>query len=188
MATAPMFSDIVLSDPDEMMKVTNTGKHAFEWKGFRRRYQLEPGKQTFVPFWVCVLYLGDPRSVRGQAVPFRTPSGDKGVVPDRRAELQRLAIHYGLYAANMANLPSKAPKVSVFTLNDRELEFPINNPDGVSYSYDTDQTQNIDVRTELDRVKAQLAELSQRQEGLQSALVADDPDAGEATEDTPLGM
>ena len=186
MATAPMFSDIVLSDPDEMMKVTNNGKITVEWAGFRRMYYLEPGKPVFVPFWVCVKYMGDPRSVRGQAVPFRTPSGEKGVVPDRRAELVRLSIFYGLYHDKLAQLPSKAPKVTILTLTDRELEFPIDHPDGVSYSYDTDQTQNIDVRTELDRVKAQLAELSQRQEGLQSALIADDPDSGEATEDSPL--
>lgn len=186
MATAPMFSDITLSDPDEQMMVTNNGKAPVEWLGFKRQYILEPNKPIWVPFHVICKYMGDPRSVKGQAVPFKTISGEKGVVPDRRAEMIRLSVFYGLYHNNLAQLPNKAPRVTVMTGSQRELTFPITNPEGVSYGYDTDQTQNIDVRTELDRVKAQLAELSARQEGLQSALVADDPESGEATEDSPL--
>jgi hypothetical protein len=187
-----MFSDITLSDPDEMMKVTNNGKVPLEWLGFKRAYVLEPRKPTFVPFHVVCKYMGDPRSVRGtgspSGVPFRTPSGDRGVVPDRRAELIRLAIFYGLYHNNLPQLPKIAPKVTVMTLTDRELEFPITHPDGISYGYDTDQTQNIDVRTELDRVKEQLAMLEQRQSALTSSLIADDAEAGEATEDAPPGL
>jgi hypothetical protein len=186
--TAPSFSDITLSDPDEMMKVTNNQKTPLTWLGFRREYTIQPGQQAFVPFWVCCLYLGDPRSVRGQAVPFRTPSGDKGVVPDRRAELVRLSIHYGLYHNNLAQLPNKAPRVTVLTLTDREIQFPIDHPDGVTYSYDTDQTQNIDVKTELDRTRQMAMDMQRRIEQLESAQAADDPEAGEATEDTPLGM
>jgi hypothetical protein len=192
MASAPllneMFSDITLSDPDEMMKVTNTGKIPLEWAGYRRVYILEPGKPVFIPFHVVVRYMGDPRSVYKKTESFVTPSGDRGVIPERRAELVRLSIWYGLYHDKIRFLPQCAPSVTVTTLTDRVLQFPINDPDSVAYGYNTMETQNIDVRTELDRVKSQLAALEQRQQALTSNLLADDGEAGEATPDTPPGM
>ena len=188
MATAPMFSDIVLSDPDEMMKVTNIGKVPLEWAGVRRVYILQPGATTFVPFHVCCKYMGDPRSEFKKQTVFQTPSGERGVIPDRKGELIRLSVLYGLYHDKLIELPNIAPKVSVYTLTDRELTFPINNQDSVSYGYNTIETQNIDIRTELERVKAQMAELENRQHALTSNMLADDAEAGEATADVPPGM
>lgn len=188
MTTAPIFSDLVLSDPDEMMKVTNTGKVALEWAGVRRVYVLEPKKPMFIPFHVVCRYMGDPRSQYKKTEGFITASGEKGVIPERRNELVRLSILYGLYHDKVKQLPTIAPKVSVFTLTDKELQFPINDPDSVSYGYTTSETQNIDVRTELDRVKQQLMDLETRQAALTSNLLADDAEAGEATADTPPGM
>ena len=94
---------------------------------------------------------------------------------------------YGLYHDKLIELPNIAPKVSVYTLTDRELTFPINNQDSVSYGYNTIETQNIDIRTELERVKAQMAELENRQHALTSNMLADDAEAGEATADVPPG-
>jgi hypothetical protein len=188
MTTAPLSVDIILSDPDEMMKVTNTGRTPIEWMGVRRMYVLEPKKPVFVPFHVVCRYMGDPRSQYQKTETFRTPSGDRGVIPERRGELIRLSILYGLYHDKVKDLPKVAPKVTVMTLTDRELSFPITNPDGVQYSYDTNDQQNIDVRTELDRVKRQLEELEQRQHSLTANILADDVEAGEATADTPPGM
>ena len=73
--TAPMFSDVSLSDPDELMRVTNNGKVSFEWKGVRRVYLLEPGKPVWVPLHVCIRYLGDPRSKFKSTETFVTPTG-----------------------------------------------------------------------------------------------------------------
>ena len=52
--TAPIsFGEVNLSDPDEMMKVTNNGKVALEWAGTNRRmYTLRPNVTEFVPFHV----------------------------------------------------------------------------------------------------------------------------------------
>jgi hypothetical protein len=46
----------------------------------------------------------------------------------------------------------------------------------------------IDVRTELDRVRKQMAELESRQTALTHNMLADDPEAGEATPDSPPGL
>ena len=189
MATAPMFSDLVLSDPDEMVKVTNVGKVTIEWAGVRRMYILEPHKETFIPFHVCCKYLGDPRSEYKKQTVYQTVSGERGVIPERRGELIRLSVFYGLYHDKIHLLPTKAaPKVTVFTLTDRELSFPISNPDSANYGYNTVETQNIDIRTELERVKQQMAELENRQHALTSNMLADDVEAGEATADEPPGM
>ena len=133
MATAPMFSDVVLSDPDEMMKVTNVGSVPLEWAGVRRVYVLEPKKTVFIPFHVCCKYLGDPRSEFKKQTVFQTPNGERGVVPERKGELIRLSVFYGLYHDKLNMLPKVAPKVSVYTLTDRELTFPISNPDSINY-------------------------------------------------------
>ena len=185
--TAPMFSDIELSDPDEMMKVTNTGKVRVEWDGFRRVYVLEPNKPQFIPFHVVCKYLGDPRSQYQKTETYNTPSGEKGVIPERKGELVRLGVLYGVYQLGLHDLPRLAPKVTVTTLTDRVLEFPIHNPDATSYSYASSDTSMIDVRTELDRVRRQMAELENRQAALTHNMLADDPEAGEAQVDSPPG-
>lgn len=187
-APSPIFSDLTLSDPDEMMKVTNTGKVKIRWKGVRRIFEVAPQKTEFIPFFVCVRYLGDPRSVRKRTETFQTPNGDKGVIPERGTELSRLSIFYGLYQAKIRDLPKHAPKVHVTTLLDHEVSFPIFNADSVSYGYDTSQTPMTDVRTELERMQAQMAQMEQQYRVLQDASLADDPEAGEATADGPSGL
>jgi hypothetical protein len=183
-----MYSDVSLSDPDELMRVTNNGKVSLDWKGVRRIYALEPGKPVWVPFHVCVRYLGDPRSKYKSTETFVTPTGDRGVIPERRGELVRLSINYGLYHAKIQDLPKVAPPVTVTTANEIAIEWPIFNPNSLQYQYDSPTTQNIDVRTELDRLRSQITQMEQRQSALISNSVADDPEAGEALVDTPPGM
>jgi hypothetical protein len=187
--TAPMFSDLNLSDPEEMMKVTNNGTKNVRWIGVgRREYVIEPAKSMFIPFHIIVRYLGDPRSDFKKTETFQTPSGDMGVIPERRGELIRLSILYGLYHGNIPQLPKKAPKVTVTTLNDVEIDFPIFNPQGKTYKYTTLDSKNIDVRTELERLQNQIASLESKQTNLINSGAADDPDAGEAPEDSAPGM
>lgn len=184
--TAPLlFSDLDLSDPDEQVKVTNTGKTIITWLGIRRKYALAPRKATFVPLHIVIRYMGDPRSEYKKVVSYVTPSGDRGVIPERRGELIRLSVLYGLYHGKIRDLPKMAPKVTVTTLNDIAIEFPINNPEGISYPYQTDEATNIDVRTELDKLKAQMRALSERGIAIEEHL---DEDGDEAGDDTAPGM
>ena len=81
-----------------------------------------------------------------------------------------------------------APKVTVLTLNNMAIEFPINNPDGRTYGYQTMDNKNIDVRTELDRLRAQQAATDERMQALLQAQEARDPESDEAGEDTAPGM
>jgi hypothetical protein len=185
--TAPMsYSDLNLSDPDEIMKVTNNGRATVEWMGTRRQYVIAPKATTMIPFHVVVKYLGDPRSDYKKTETFKTPNGEMGVIPERNGELRRLSVNYGLYQGAIKNLPKVAPKVTVLTLNDIELQFPIYNPKNPTYKYDTLDNRNIDVRTELERLQSQIAALEGRQEALSNSVV--DPDSGEAPEDGPPGV
>lgn len=186
--TAPMFTDVNLSDPDEQMNATNTGKIDAVLDGLRRTYTIKPRETKMVPFHVLIKYLGDPRSAYKKVESFQTPSGDKGVIPERRGELIRLAVFYGLYHDKIQQIKNVAPKLTVMTGNGEEIHWPAYEPNGVSYLYDTSDTQMIDVRTELDRVRQQLASLEGRQNSLQHAMTADDQEAGEALADTPPGM
>lgn len=186
--TAPLFSELNLSDPEEQMKVTNNSGKAIEWFGVRRQYILEPHATSFIPFHVICRYMGDPRSDYKKTETFKTPNGEMGVVPERRGELIRLSVLYGLYHGKIKDLPKRAPKVTVMTLNDVPIEFPITNSQGKTYRYDTLDNKNIDVRTELERLQGQIANLEHKQTALIEAGAADDPDGGEASEDSAPGM
>jgi hypothetical protein len=186
--TAPMFSDLDLSDPDEQMKVTNNGSKEIIWTGVRREYVIGSSKTEFVPFHVIVRYLGDPRSDYKKTESFTTPNGETGVIPERRGELIRLSVLYGLYHGKIPELPKKAPKVTVTTLNDIPIDFPIFNPKGKTYHYKTSGSQNIDVRTELERLQNQIQSLEGRQSALIEHAASDDPEGGEAPDDSHPGM
>ena len=186
--TAPSFSEVDLSDPDEQMKVTNNGTSELEWVGVRRIYSIKPKESAHIPFHVIVRYLGDPRSDYKKQENFVTPSGARGVIPEKRGELIRLSIVYGLYHGRIKDLPKVAPKVTVSTLNDVVLEFPINKPQGTVYSYQTSEQSNIDARTEFERLQARQKELENRMAALVDNMAADDPDGGEAPADGHPGM
>ncbi len=186
--TAPLLGDLNLSDPDEQMKVTNNGTKNVIWRGVRREYVIGPKKTEFIPFHVIVRYLGDPRSEFKKTETFQTPSGDMGVIPERRGELIRLSIFYGLYHGKVKDLPRHAPKVTVMTLNDVALEFPIYNPDARNYRYTTLDSKNIDVRTELERLQSQMRQMQDRQDALLQHAAGDDPDGGEAQDDGHPGV
>lgn len=185
--TAPSFSELDLSDPDEQMKVTNNSSKPIEWTGIRRIYLIGPKNTEYIPFHVIVRYMGDPRSDYRKTEMFLTPSGERGVIPERRAELIRLSILYGLYHGKINDLPKHAPKVTVTTLNDQVIEFPINKPRGTVYAYQTSQQSNIDARTEFDRMQKRMNEMEERQRQLLDNMKADDPDGGEASDDVPPG-
>ena len=183
--TAPMYSDLNLSDPNEFMRVTNNSRKDLVWTGVRRQYRIKPDETGFIPFHVCVRYLGDPRSEYKKTESFITADGENGVIPERRGELVRLSVYYGIYHGRLGDLPKVAPKVTVTTMNGVAIDWPIFNADSTSYRYNTSDTTNIDVRTELDRLRSQIQQLQDREHGVQAHMLADDPDAGEAPLDGP---
>jgi hypothetical protein len=185
--TAPSFSELDLSDPDEQMNVTNNGSTPLEWDGVRRTYLIQPKETKPIPLHVIIRYLGDPRSDYRKTETFITPSGDRGVIPEKRGELIRLSVMYGLYHGKIADLPKKAPKVTVMTLNNQAIEFPIFKPQGTVYAYQTSQQGIIDARTEFDRLTKRINEMEARQSALMEHAANDDPDSDEAPEDRPIG-
>ena len=188
-ATAPSltYSELDLSDPDDQMKVTNNTSHALEWEGVRRIYTIPAKGTEFIPFHVIVRYLGDPRSEYRKSETFMTPSGEKGVIPERRGELIRLSVMYGLYHGKIPDLPKKAPKVTVTTLNDQVIDFPIFHPNGTAYAYQTNQQGIIDARTEFDRLTKRINEMEARQSALLEHSSGDDPDSEDPPEDSVIG-
>lgn len=186
--TAPVLGDVDLSDPDEQMKVTNNGTKPVEWSGIRRLYTIGPKQTEFIPFHIVVRYLGDPRSDYKKSETFITPSGEKGVIPERRGELRRLGVLYGLYDGKLRELPKSAPKVTVSTLNDVQLQFPIFDPDGKVYRYKASDSAVTDPRTEFERLRAMNEATEAKMDALLARIGADDPDSGEAPEDSHPGM
>lgn len=182
------FSDLDLSDPDEQMKVTNNGKTNIEWKGTRRLYTIKPGESVFIPFHVIVKHLGDPRSEFKKTETFVTPTGARGVIPERRGEMIRLSIFYGLYHGRVNDLPKVAPKVTVMTTNDVKIEFPIYNTEAPNYRYQTPENRMVDPRQEFERLQEQINRLERQQMAAAEAINADDPEGGEAPEDSHPGL
>ncbi len=186
--TAPTFADLNLSDPDELMQVTNNTSKPITWDGTSRRtYSIPPKQSVPIPFHVCVKYMGDPRSDYKKTESYKTPDGKIGVIPAREAELRRLSINYGLYQGKIKDLPKVAPKVTILTFNGVELEWPIKNPKARTYRYDTIDSRGIDVRTELERLQAQISALEGRQTALNESAALEDPESTEAPEDTVPG-
>lgn len=187
--TAPSFSDLDLSDPDEQMKVTNNSRADLKWRGVRdQNYLIKPDGTAFVPFHIIVRYLGDPRSEFKKSESFVTPRGDKGVIPERSSELRRLSILYGIYQGKINELPKIAPKVTVTTFNDIKIDFPIFDPQGTSYRYQTPENRMVDPRQEFERLQEQINRLERQQLAIQDAQAADDPEGGEAPEDSHPGL
>lgn len=184
-STAPSltYSELDLSDPDEQMKVTNNSTTDLEWEGVRRIYTIKAKGTEFIPFHVIVRYLGDPRSEYRKSELFITPSGEKGVIPERRGELIRLSVMYGLYHGKIPDLPKKAPKVTVTTLNDQAIDFPIFHPNGTSYAYQTNKQGMIDTRTEIEKLRKKQMESDERMSKLMERLGEEDGDGEEAPED-----
>lgn len=186
--TAPLtsFSELDLSDPDEQMRVTNNSSKEIEWTGVRRTYLIEPNSSAIIPFHVIVRYLGDPRSDYRKTEMFKTPSGELGVIPERRGELIRLSVMYGLYHGKINELPKKAPKVTVMTLNDQVIDFPIFHPNGPVYAYQTNEQTMIDARTEIEKLRKHQMETDQRIRRLMEN--SEDTESGEAPEDSHPGV
>ena len=186
--TAPIsFGEVNLSDPNEMMKVTNNGKVALEWAGSNRRiYTLPINATEFVPFHVVCKYMGDPRAIKGTPQAYITPEKERGLIPPLGDELRRLTVFYGIYQSETRNLPKHAPKVTITTLSDIPIQFPIQGSDFTRPAGFTAKDERMtDVRSELIRLQNQIDNLSTHKEELARYGDAIDLEAGDPMIDSP---
>lgn len=193
--------DIAFNDMSEQLFVSNKSGHEVVWRYAKREWRLPAnGKNTPVPFMVCCKYLGDPRSSFGVTNQFTIPGEQRpGVIPERYAELRRLSILYGIYEGYVEKLavmryrdipgdrndpgrnlfPDKdpnetiVPKVEVTTLDGREVNFPVFDPEGSPYKYDTEVTGMMDLRTELEKLQRQQSLAQERIDAIINAQSED---------------
>lgn len=159
--------------PDESLVVTH-GK---------RRFTIAPGQTALVPFEVIRVNWGDPRSRPGEFRKF-SDSLEDGWVNKREAEIARLGVHYGSYAADVDTLldpewplgdkrrgivPKRVPwPVSVATEGgDIIVPACFDRAGDAVYGLIADETQNLDDQVQyrehlerrFDEMKAEIARL-----------------------------
>jgi hypothetical protein len=203
--------DISFNDLDEQVMCSNHSKRDVVWQYARREWVLpKGGKPVPVKLEAVIRYLGDPRSSVGVENTYRVP-GDPhpGVVPDRWKELRRLSILYGVYEGLMNKLdtvryrdiprdrmdPTRnlfpdedpndtiVPRITVLTLDGREIKFPIYHPDANPYRYDTEAGGMSDVRTELERSRRQYDLLADKIAALEDSQASGEADIPAAQPD-----
>ena len=203
--------DIAFNDMTEQLWVSNDSKREVRWVYGNREWLLLPKHKPYPnPLQVCIKYLGDPRSAIGVTNQFVIPGEQRpGVVPERYAELRRLSILYGVYeglitklhTVTFGQLPKDrgdtrdyfpeyganetvVPKLTVTTLDNRALHFPVYEPDASPYRYDTEITGMTDVRTELEKLQRNQAIQQERIDALLAAPQEDDGDVPGAVMDS----
>ena len=76
------------------------------------------------------------------------------------------------------------PKITVTTLDGRQVRFPIYEPEANPYRYDTEVTGMTDVRTELEKLQRNQAIQQERIDALLAAAQSGDEDVPGAVEDS----
>lgn len=76
------------------------------------------------------------------------------------------------------------PKMTVMTIHDHPVKFPIYEPDASPYRYDTAVGGNSDMVAEMEKIKRQYADLAARIEAGEARLDHDDADIPPASEDS----
>lgn len=123
MATA---SAIVI-DSGEMFRLRNDHEtEVLSLKHGRRKYAINPGQTALVPFELIRVHWGDPRSRPGEFRKF-SDSNEEGYVNKREAEIARLGVHYGSYAADAASLcdPDWPPNDERYGKVEKHIPWPV---------------------------------------------------------------
>ncbi len=141
-----------------------------------REYTVKRGARVWVPFWAAVNAFGDPRS-GPVVVPIKdSQSGETlGWIPDRRSEVGRLRLYYGLHADNYQRFDDiSIPNVAVYDVNNEPVTMVIHDPEGNSV---TQATQTVDDRRQLlevlDKQQEQIDQL-RRELGIESEIAKED--------------
>jgi hypothetical protein len=165
------------------LKVTNADDKTLDFAWGGRHFPVEVGEQKFVPFEALVEVMGDPRSMEDQVQRYDDGNGHKGVVMQRKFELDRLFSSYAVTLYNLDDvrdpktnelrlgLLSKAPRVKVETMTGERVIFPITHPDMLPLPVHTtegpagttDMVKSLDkLSGENESMRGQLADLEAR--------------------------
>ena len=144
----------------------------FRWA--RRRYEIIPGENGFVPFEALVDALGDPRSVENSTIRYDDGAGNRGLISTRYDELVRMFARYAVEGESVEALVQSihVPKVRCYTLSGQQVFFPCLMPDATALPVANADKGNVnsDVTRMIDKVRGENSDLKARLEALESAL------------------
>lgn len=141
-----------------------------------KEYTVQRGKKVWVPFWAAVNSFGDPRSGPAVTVIREPGSGATlGWIPDRRSEVARLRILYGLHADNAQTFDDiSIPRVKVTDVNDEPVLMVVHDPTGDTV---TQASETVDDRRALlDMLERQQEQINQlrRDLGVEDEIAKED--------------
>jgi hypothetical protein len=175
-------------EPDQQFIITNNGDEALRLRWDSRTYVIEPSDHKVVPFDVVRVYYGDPRSVGKVEQKYdeqREIGGRKNpnaYIAARNAEVDRLAVLYGLYAGREAELPThpKIKDVVITTIDRIEVFCPAVDPEGLfTYAYREANDNVQDTATLLAVMQRKMEQQQHLIDELAGRLSSDTPDDDE---------
>lgn len=117
--------------PDDIVKVVNQEDYAITVKWNSRKYNLEPGREVFIPAACAFSWFGDPRA-SGVYQSIADPDGTRMFVNDRLTEVRRLRIKWGAPIEGdertFDGVP--VPNVEVWTAEGERIVTVIDDPEG----------------------------------------------------------
>ena len=172
---------------NDMVIVKNVDNVTWRFEWDRRKYDIKPSASLQIPFPAVINAMGDPRSVEGGEITFRTENGERGVIQSRYDTLMMLMSRYGIEGENVQALVDFAPKIEVTTLTGMDVSFPVQNPGMTAWptpqAPEPGREQPTDTRQLIQRYEeeraATTAELSELR-GMVTKLMG-----GEAPQGTP---
>jgi hypothetical protein len=175
-------------EPDQQFILTNEGPDDLKFVWNHRTWLVAAGTYAVVPFDVVRLYFGDPRSVVGAEQKFEDSDGNKGDIPKREKEIERLSILLGLYPGAEVEIPThpKIKYVKIQTVDTREEIFcPAHDPEGVNiYGHRESRDGVQNTQTLIRQMQARMEQQQTMIDELRGAAVRDtiEGDGGEETE------
>ena len=160
-----------ISDGD-VLEVRNEDRLPVTFRWNRRATVIQPGEVGFVPFEALANQLGDPRSVEGDRIAYSDADGNRGLIPERYEDLTRLFAMYGIEQERIDDLPDRAPRVAVKTMQGVPVQFPAQNPTMLPFPTPQLDPRAVrsDVTRSLDQLGAENTELRDRLERLEGLL------------------
>lgn len=146
----------------DILSVKNIDNVAHEFRWDRRRYLIRQGETGYVPFPAMVNAMGDPRSMDGEKVKFRTDDGTSGIVDTRHETLCALFARYAVENYDIDALVEFAPKLEVTTMEGDPVIFPAQDPGMIAYPVPQSVEpgkENSDQRRLMDRLNAENADM-----------------------------
>lgn len=167
--------------PDDIVQVKNNEGYPLHVAWNSRKYELVPGKTSFIPAACAFNWFGDPRS-GGTYQSILDVDGTRGFIPDRATEVRRLRIKWGAgLLGDESNFDGvDVPDVEIKTADGEEIISVLNDPEGKNVI-----TSNTTVRD--DEALRELVASQQRQiEAMKQHMgLNDDPSQATAQDEIP---